>query len=106
MSKPFTKYSLGTLRQAARTKDRSPNLLGKLALQRSDFVEIQRHFQDGRRQEVVCGIAGWFYSDDEGSLIQVQLSPPYVKKPVVDTTLEDFFKDSDPDDWEDDPSDR
>jgi hypothetical protein len=85
------------------TKERSPNFLGKLALQRSDFVEIQRHFQDGRRQEVICGIAGWLYTDGEGKHIQLQLSPPYVKQPV---TVDMFFEDSDPDDWEDDPSDK
>jgi hypothetical protein len=45
-------------------------------------------------------------SRGDGSLIQVQLSPPYIKQPVVDTTLENLFKDGDPDDWEDDPSDR
>ena len=58
MKKYFVKRSIGTLRPAARTKDRSPNLTGQITLQRSDFVKIERHFQDTGRDDVVCGITG------------------------------------------------
>src|SRR3977135_967516 len=37
------------------------DLIGQIALQRSDFVAIQRVIQDTGREEVICNIAGWFY---------------------------------------------
>ena len=63
MSKQFKKHSLGTLRQAVRTKDRSPNLIGQIALQRSDFIQIQQYFQQTGREEMICNLAGWFHVD-------------------------------------------
>ena len=98
MSKHIKKYSLGTLREAVRTKDRSPNLIGPLTLQPADIIEIHRLFQETGRKAVTCNIAGWCYVDLKGKYIVIQLSPPYVKQPVVATTLENFFEESDDDD--------
>jgi len=98
MSKQYKKHSLGTLRQAVRTKDKSPNLIGQIALQRSDFIDIHRHFQETGSEEVICNLAGWFYSDPKGKCITVQLSPPYGKRPVVASTLEAFFEENNTDD--------
>ena len=98
MAKPRIKHSLGTLRLAKRTKERSPNLIGPFALQRPDFIAIQRVFDETGCEEVICNIAGWFYIDAQGKCITVQLSPPYGKRPVVATTLEHFFEESDEDD--------
>ena len=95
MPKPLTRHSLGTLRLANRTKERSPNLIGQITIQRSDFMAIQSHFQDTGREEVMCNIAGWFYDDSQGKSITVQLSPPYGRRAVVATTLESFFEESD-----------
>ena len=78
MSKQSKKHSLGTLRRAVRTKDRSPNLIGQIALQRSDFIQIQQYFQETGREEMICNLAGWFYGDSQGKCITVQLSLPYV----------------------------
>jgi hypothetical protein len=99
MSKKFKKHSLGTLRPAVRTKDRSPNLIGPVAIQRADHIEIHRIFQETGGEEVICNLAGWFYLDSQGrKCITVQLSPPYGKRPVVATTIENFFEDDDEDD--------
>jgi hypothetical protein len=98
MSRQYKKHSLGTLRQAARTKDKSPSLIGQIALQRSDIIAIHRHLQEMGRDEVICNIAGWFYEDSQGKCITVQISPPYGKRPVVASTLEAFFEESDEDD--------
>ncbi len=98
MAKPRIKHSLGTLRPAVRTKDRSPNLLGPIAVQRSDSIEIHRIFQETGCEEVICNLAGWFYVDAQGKCITVQLSPPYGKRPVVASTLEAFFEEDDDDD--------
>jgi hypothetical protein len=97
MSKQLKKHSLGTLREAVRTKERSPNLTGQIALQRSDVIEIHRHLQETGRDEVICNIAGWLYVDSQGKSITVQLSPPYGKRLAVATTLENFFDESDED---------
>jgi len=62
MSKQYKKHSLGTLRQAARTKDKSPNLIGQIALQRSDIIAIHRYLQETGSDEAICNLAGWFYA--------------------------------------------
>jgi len=103
MKKHFVKRSLGTLRPAVRTKDRSPNVIGPIAIQRSDSTEIQRIFQETGCEEVICGLAGWFYTDAQGKCITVQLSPPYGRRPVVRTTIEDFLGENE-DDEDDLPS--
>jgi len=98
MSKQYKKHSLGTLRQATRTKDKSPNILGQIALQCSDVIAIHRYLQQTGRDEVICNIAGWFYEDSQGRCITVQISPPYGKRPVVASTVEAFFEEGDEDD--------
>ena len=32
------------------------------------------------REEVICNIAGWGYSDEGGRFLNVELSPPYKRK--------------------------
>jgi hypothetical protein len=98
MSKQYKKHSLGTLRPAVRTKDRSPNVIGPIAVQRSDSIEIHRIFEETGSEEVICNIAGWFYEDSQGKCITVQLSPPSGKRPVVAATLAAFFENGDDDD--------
>jgi hypothetical protein len=98
MSNQFKKHSLGTLRPAVRTKDRSPNLIGPLTIQPADIIAIYRHLQKTGREAVTCNIAGWCYADSQGKYIVLQLSPPYVKQAAVATTLENLFEERDEDD--------
>ena len=74
-----TRHSLGTLHKATKkTKPKSPDLIGKLHLQRHTFEAIAKKFQATGQDEVVCDIAGWGYLEEgEKPYITVQLSPPY-----------------------------
>ena len=84
------KHSLGSLRTAKqKTKPKSPDLIGELHLQRQTFEALAKEFQATGKDEIICGIAGWGYCDEESKpYIVVQLSPPYraskVKTPKPD----------------------
>ena len=72
------KLSVGTLRNTQKkTRPRSPDLIGNLHLQRHTFEAIAREFQMNDREEVICNIAAWGYSDEGGRYLNVELSPPY-----------------------------
>ena len=92
------KLSIGTLRKAKKkTKPRSPDLIGELQLQRHTFEAIAKTFQMTAQEEVTCNIAAWGYSDDRGRRLNVQLSPPYNRKPtprpdILETIFEDVEK--------------
>ena len=80
MSKHINKYSLGTLREAVRTKDRSPNLIGPLTLQPANIIEIHDFFRRQGDEGVTCNIAGWCYSRfSRESISRFRLSPLYVE---------------------------
>ena len=52
------KRSIGKLRTAVRTKPKSPNLIGRLMLQRTTMHELARQFREGNGEELECNIAG------------------------------------------------
>jgi hypothetical protein len=72
------KRSLGKLRVAHKTKERSPNMTGTLRLQRHTATLILRAFENADDDEVVCNIAAWINHDHEGQYLTVELSPRYV----------------------------
>lgn len=75
------KRSVGTLTDAKKkTKERSPDLVGTLALQRSTFEEIGKQFHSAARKEVLCNIAAWDYGCESSRCFYVEISPPYKKK--------------------------
>jgi hypothetical protein len=75
------KLSVGTLRKTPKKpKPRSPNLIRSLRLQRHTFEAIAKEFRMPGREEVICNIAGWGYSDEGGRFLNVELSPPYKRK--------------------------
>lgn len=76
--------SLGELRKANKTKPRSPDVTGKLRLQRHTLQAIVRDFKEADGEEVVCNIAGWKNQDQHGSYLTVELSPRFV--PYEQTT--------------------
>jgi hypothetical protein len=88
--------SLGELRKAKKTKLRSPDVTGKLRLQRHTLQAVTRDFKEGGGEEVVCNIAGWKNHDQHGSYLTVEISPRFVpneqrtSKPSI---FDDMFDD-------------
>lgn len=75
------KRSLGTLRKATKTKDRSPSSTGILKLQRHTFQAIAKQFQETDADEIYCCIAAWRNINGKGkSYVTVELSPKYVSR--------------------------
>ena len=87
------KRSLGTLRKATKTKDRSPDFTGTLKLQRHTFETVAKQFQETVADETECCIAGWRNEDKNGPYLSVELSPKYVPRrhEPAQSTLEDFI---------------
>jgi hypothetical protein len=74
------KRSLGALRKAPKTKPRSPDLVGTLALQRHTMKEIGKQFEETGSDEIACCLAGWINQDSSGQYLTVELSPRYVRR--------------------------
>ena len=92
----FNKLSIGKLRPApARTKLKSPNMLGTVTIQRSTLEALLKQMNDADADEVVCNLAGWFNEDREGRYIGVQLSERFERKhpQVQNMTMDEFFHD-------------
>ena len=93
-----SKKSLGALRKAHKTKPRSPDATGKLALQRHTLEAIVNEFDDTRDDEVICNIAAWKNQDQQGPYLTVEVSPRFlphehrVPKPSI---FDDIFDDED-----------
>ena len=90
------KKSLGMLRKANKTKPRSPNVTGKLTLQRHTLVAIVRDLEQTGGDEVICNIAGWVNRDQLGQYLTVELSPRFVpyeqqtrKRGIFDSIIND-----------------
>ncbi|MFZ0425493.1 MAG: hypothetical protein WAL80_21655 [Xanthobacteraceae bacterium] len=73
------KKSLGVLRKATKTKPLSPDVTGKLALQRHTFREIAKHFAETDDSHVICNIAAWRNQDQHGPNLTVEISPLFVR---------------------------
>ncbi len=87
------KRSLGGLRKAEKTKDRSPDFTGTLKLQRHTMEAIAKQFKDGDTAEVDCCIAGWRNEDQNGPYLSVELSQKYAsrRREPSNETLADFI---------------
>jgi hypothetical protein len=71
------KRSLGALRKNRKTKPRSPDATGKFRFQRHTLREICRQLTDGDN-EVVCNVACWRNSDEDGAYLTVEISPQLI----------------------------
>jgi hypothetical protein len=88
------KRSLGSLRKATKTKDRSPDSTGTLKLQRHTLEAIAKQFKETDATEIDCCIAGWRNSDQNGQpYLSVELSPRYVarRRERAQSNFEDFI---------------
>src|SRR5271154_6893507 len=70
--------SLGALRKAKKTKPRSPDVTGKLSLQRHTLAAIIKEIAKTGGEEVICSIAGWRNQDKHGEYLTVEISPRFV----------------------------
>jgi hypothetical protein len=84
------KRSIGKLRSATRTKEKSPNLTGKLALQRTTLNELVSQLRGHGGSEITCNVAGWFNVDAAGKYITVEISPLF-RRMARPESLEEFF---------------
>ncbi len=88
------KRSLGSLRKATKTKDRSPDFTGTLKLQRHTLETIAKQFKETNAEETDCCLAGWRNEDKNGHpYLSVELSPKYVARRLEPSneTLADFI---------------
>ena len=75
------KHSLGSLRKATKTKERSPDFTGKLKLQRHTLETIAKQLKDTDAEEIDCCLAGWRHTDANGQqYLSIELSPKYVAR--------------------------
>ena len=74
------KHSLGSLRKATKTKDRSPDFTGKLKLQRLTMEVFVRQFKEIDAGEIDCCLAGWRNTDANGQYLTVEISPRDVSR--------------------------
>ena len=78
---PITqKRSLGALRKNTKTKSRSPDLVGTLALQRHTIEVIAKQFEETGGDEITCCLAGWTNHDANGPYLTIEISPKYVRR--------------------------
>jgi hypothetical protein len=88
------KHSLGSLRKATKTKERSPDFTGKLKLQRLTLETIAKQLKEADADEIDCCLAGWRNTDANGQqYLSVELSPKYVARrhEPAQSNLEDFI---------------
>lgn len=70
--------SLGALWKAKKTKPRSPDVTGKLSLQRHTLAVIVQEIAKTGSEEVICNIAGWVNRNQHGEYLTVEISPRFV----------------------------
>jgi hypothetical protein len=70
--------SLGALWKAKKTKPRSPDVTGKLSLQRHTLAAIVQEIAKTGSEEVICNIAGWVNRNQHGEYLTVEISPRFV----------------------------
>lgn len=90
------KKSLGILRKATKTKEKSPELTGQLKLQRHTIETFIRQFEEAGGGEIVCCLAGWSNHDGNEPYLTIELSPKYVRReyrPVQRSNLSFIFND-------------
>lgn len=89
------KRSLGSLRKATKTKDRSPDFTGTMKLQRHTLETIAKQVQETDTDEINCCLAAWRNTDANGQpYLTVEISPKYVARrhePAQSSDLADFI---------------
>jgi hypothetical protein len=88
------KRSLGFLRKAAKTKDRSPDTTGTLKLQRHTLETFAKQFEEQGADELDCCLAGWRNTYANGDpYLSVEISPRYLsrRREPANSNLDEFI---------------
>jgi hypothetical protein len=72
--------SLGVLREAQKTKPRSPDVQGTMKAQRHTIETLLKQLDEAETDEIIANLAGWFYQDANGPYLTVELSPRYISR--------------------------
>jgi hypothetical protein len=76
-------YSLGELRLNKKTKENSPDFVGKIKLHRRLINELLTALEEAEGDTVLCNIAAWQYRDKNGPVLTVQVSEPLQRRQAV-----------------------
>lgn len=85
------KRSLGSLRKAPKTKQRSPDATGTMKLQRHTLQMLNKQLDETDDDQIICNLAGWFNEDRSGQYLTVELSPRFVSRQHVEEQSQDIF---------------
>jgi hypothetical protein len=90
--------SVGTLFPAEKTKPKSPDMTGKIKIQRKLLEELIEQIRINGAEYAICNIASWAYVEGKRRYMGVELSPFYPPRKQAETasprpTLDDFFVD-------------
>ena len=91
-----TSKSVGTLFPSTKTKPKSPDMTGKIKIQRKLLEELIEQIQINGADHVICNIASWAYVEGNKRYMGVELSPFYPPRKQIETvptrpTLDHFF---------------
>jgi hypothetical protein len=88
--------SVGTLFPATKTKPKSPDMTGKIKIQRKLLEELLEQIRNNGADHIICNAAAWAYVDGNKRYMGVELSPYYPPRKQAETasprpTLDHFF---------------
>jgi hypothetical protein len=87
--------SLGALYASEKTKDKSPDMTGKLTILKDTLREIINTHREEDGDGFQVNLAGWFNISDGEMYMTLELSPLYrpgVQRSKKDMTVEEFRK--------------
>jgi len=76
-STPNRTLSLGKLRPALKTKDKSPDATGTIFIKRNLLLRLCQELNQSNAGGVLAYLAGWFKEDGDGKYMTIQLSAKY-----------------------------
>jgi hypothetical protein len=85
--------SLGTLFASKKTKEKSPDMTGKLKILKHTLNEIIETHREEDGDGFQVNLAGWFNISDGKTYMTLELSPPYRpadRRSEKDMTVEEF----------------
>jgi hypothetical protein len=85
------KRSLGALRKAPKTKQKSPDATGTMKLQRHTLQMLNKQLDETDGDQIICNLAGWRNEDHSGRYLTVELSPRFVSRRHVEEQPQDIF---------------
>jgi hypothetical protein len=78
-SKPNKTLSLGKLRPAIKTKEKSPDATGTIYIKRDLLLRLHQDLNQSNGDGVLAYLAGWSIKDGDGEYMTIQLSGKFEK---------------------------